>query len=369
MFIGIDASRAIKAQKTGTEWYSQEIIKALSKIDHANKYLLYSPNGPDKKFTDSLGHNFHWKIMPFPKLWSQIRLSWELITHNPKPDVIFEPAHTVPVVHTKNMVVTIHDLGFRYYPELYTNFERKYHSFSAKFSATHAKHIIAVSEYTKKDILRHYPINPEKITVVHHGYDPSIFKPATEKDELRIVNYELGVKKPYILFIGRLEHKKNLQGMLDTYRLLKKDPNFKHQLVLAGKPGYGYEQAIKLKTEGIIETGYLDQQTYATLLKNADLFFFPSHFEGFGMPVLEAMACGIPVVASNSTSIPEVLGDAGILVDQKKPFEMAAAISKLIHSSKLKDNLKDRGLRRSKQFSWEKAAQQTLEVLTKVCEK
>lgn len=361
MLIGIDASRAVKTQKTGTEYYSQEIIKALSKTDRKNRYILYAPVEPDREFADALGRNFQWKILPFPKLWSQIRLSWELVTGQPKPDVIFEPSHTIPVVHTKNMVVTIHDLGFRHFPELYTPFERHYHSFSAQFSVTHASHIIAVSKYTKKDILGHYPVNPEKITVIYHGYDQNKFRPAS-KTELE-TPLPFGIKKPYIFFVGRLEHKKNLAGMLQTYQLLKREPGLKHQLVLAGKPGWGYSQAIQHKIDGVVETGYLERDQYILLLKHADVFFFPSLFEGFGLPIVEAMACAVPVVASNVTSIPEVVGSAGMLVNPRKPFEMAAAISKLIHTPSLRQQLISKGLVRASLFSWTRAAEDTLRVL------
>lgn len=364
MTIGIDASRAVKEQKTGTEHYSQQIIKALADIDQKNQYLLYSPRRPAESFARTLGKNFTWKVMPFPRLWSQLRLSWEILTAAEKPTVIFEPAHTIPLVHTKNMVATIHDLGFLRFPELYTPFERKYHSFSAWFSARFAKHIIAVSEYTKKDIIKNYGTEPGKITIIYHGFDAKAFKPAAKNQPQIILPF--GVKKPYIYFIGRLEHKKNLSGMLATYRILKKNPRFKRQLVLAGKPGWGYEQAIAKKIDGVIETGYLDQSTHALLLKNADIFFFPSLFEGFGMPLVEAFACGVPVVTSDVTSMPEVAGDAGILVNPRQPKEMAKVIEDLIKNPKLRQKLVEKGLKRAKQFSWEKAARETLGVLKNV---
>lgn len=364
MLIGIDASRAIKPQKTGTEFYSQEIIKALSRIDKKNKYLLYSPIKPQREFESTLGKNFSWKIMPFPKLWSQIRLSWELLAGKPKPDVVFEPAHTIPIFHNKKMVVTIHDLGFRYYPELYTPFERSYHNFSAKFSASHSAHIIAISQYTKKDILRHYSVNAEKITAIHHGFDKSKFRPAKRNELLAALPFR--IRKPYIFFVGRLERKKNLSGMLEAYRILKKDPNFKHQLVLGGKPGFGYEEIIKNKTEGVIETGYLNDANYCLLLKNADIFLFTSFFEGFGMPVVEAMSCGVPVVLSNVTSLPEVAGGAGLLVNPRNPAEIATGLEKLIKNPPLRREFIKKGLDRVKKFSWEMAAKKTLEILEKV---
>lgn len=363
MFIGIDASRATKQQKTGTEYYSQEILKNLAKIDYQNQYILYSPVKPSGALT-KLGKNFTWKVMPFPKLWSQIRLSWEFI-FGQKPDVIFEPAHTIPVIHPKNMVVTLHDLGFKYYPELYTPLERKYHNFCMDFSARVAKHIIAPSEYTKKDLIKIYGINPKKITIIHHGFDTELYntKPSITSEKMK-------KNSPYIFFVGRIEKKKNIVNMLASYELLRKEKKIKHKLVLAGKPGYGYEEfQEKLNTldpeikKDVIELGYTSEEELANWLKNADIFFFPSNFEGFGMPVIESMACGTPVVCSNTTSLPEIAGSAAILVNPEKPLDMAAGLSKIINTPALKRALISKGLVRSRMFSWQVAAENTLKVL------
>ena len=204
MLIGIDASRATKEIKTGTEHYSEEIIIALSKIDRSNNYILYSPVAPKGKLAN-LPKNFHWKIMPFTKLWSQIRLSWEFVFGKEKPDVIFEPAHTIPLIHPKNMVVTLHDLGFKYFPELYTPFERKYHNFCMDFSAKHAKNIITPSEYTKKDLIKIYKTNPEKITPIYHGYDSSLYKPLKS---IEIKNLKLKIVVLISFTLGGLNAKK-----------------------------------------------------------------------------------------------------------------------------------------------------------------
>ncbi|MCL5795286.1 MAG: glycosyltransferase family 4 protein [Patescibacteria group bacterium] len=368
MLIGIDASRATKEQKTGTEYYSEEIIYWLSRIDKKNKYVLYSPIEPKGKLAE-LPKNFSWKIMPFPKLWSQIRLSVELVFGSPKPDVIFEPAHTIPFIHPKNIVVTLHDLGFKYFPELYTPLERKYHNFCMDFSARKAKKIIAPSQYTKDDLLKTYKINPDKITVIHHGYNQEIYRPVKPME----INPKIQKYAPYIFFIGRLEKKKNLLGILKTYQLLRKEQKIKHKLVLAGKRGYGYEEFDEEKNRlskniqnDIIELGYTPEDELSLWMKNADIFFFPTFFEGFGLPVIEAMACNVPVVASNNTSIPEITGSSALLINPHKPLEMAAALSKIINSQALKKSLQSKGLVRASMFSWEKAANKTLRVLENI---
>lgn len=370
MLIGIDASRAVKREKTGTEYYSQEIIRALAAIDETNQYLLYSAREPEGDLA-KLPKKFRFKIMPFPRLWSQIRLSLELVRGKPKPDVVFEPAHTIPLVHHKKMVVTIHDLGFVHFPELYTPLERLYHTFSLNYSAKHASHIIVPSNYTKRDLIRYLPIDPRKISVIYHGFDKEKFRPATEKEKEMVLPH--GIEPPYIFFVGRVELKKNVDGIIEAYRLLREEKSVKHKLVLAGRPGWGYEQ-IKEKINSlseeirndVIELGYVSDRNYPLLLKRADALFFPSWFEGFGLPVLEAMAAGVPVVASSQTALPEIAGNGAILVKPSKPLEMAAALSKLIHKTDFRKSMILKGRVRANSFSWRRAARETLAVLEEV---
>lgn len=358
MLIGIDTSRTTKPRLTGTEYYSIEIIKNLAQIDHSNQYLLYAQHDPSERL-GKLPNNFQTKVMPFPKLWSQVRLSWEMLWK--KPDVLFVPSHTVPLIHPKNTVVTLHDLGFKHFPELYSQEELAYHNWTMNFSANYAKEIITPSEFTRQDLIKTYSLDPSKIHVVWHGFDKNEFKPDPSVK-----------KKPYILFIGRLEEKKNIRGMIKAYALLRKERRITHKLVLAGSPGFGYdaikEEINKLPAEiqkDIIELGYIDQVEYVRRLQEADIFLFTTFFEGFGMPIVEAFACGTPVVTSNVTSMPEIAGNAALVVDPRKPFDIASALSKLINSSKLREELIFKGKLRSRLFSWEKAGFETLEVLKK----
>lgn len=362
MIIGIDTSRVTKPKLTGTEYYSIEIIRAIAKFDQQDQFILYSQKDPRPRL-GKLEQNFKTKIMPFPKLWSQIRLSIEMMFR--QPDVLFIPSHLVPIIHPKNTVVTLHDLGFKHFPELYSPKELIYHNWGMNFSAKHAKHIIAPSEYTKKDLIKTYTIEPNKISVIWHGFDHNLFKPA--------LNVK---KKPFIFFIGRLEEKKNIIGMIKAYAILRKEHGVSHQFVLAGSPGFGYENIQKeidlLPKEisrDIIQLGYIDQNEYVRKLQEADIFLFCTFFEGFGLPIIEAMAAGTPVVASNTTSIPEIAGRAAILVDPQKPFQIAAALSKVIHSDSLKKSLILKGRVRSKLFSWEKAGDATLKVIKEAAKK
>jgi len=365
MIIGIDASRAGTKQKTGTEYYSYEIIKSLLEIDKTNHYILYSKNRLEGELAN-LPKNAVNKILKFPRLWSQIRLSSEMIK-NP-PDVLFVSAHTIPIRHPKNTVVTIHDVGFRQFPDLYTPLERYYHNFSMKFSVRYAKKIIAISNATKRDLIKIYNADESKMTVIYHGYDKNKYFVEKNFDEQK---YKDQLKyAPYLFFIGRLEAKKNIVNLVKAYAMLRKEPKNHHKLVLAGRPGYRYED-IKTQIDNlpenirtdVIELGYVPDEDAAKYLRGADILVFPSKFEGFGMPLVEAMASGVPVVASNTTSIPEVVEDAGILCNPDKPFDFAAACSKIINSKLARDNLVAKGLKRAKDFSWTDAAKKTLKVI------
>ena len=360
MLIGIDASKANKKIKTGIEYYSLELLLNLAKIDEKNQYILYSPDPLTGKLK-KLPKNFKSKVIPFWRLWSQVRLSWETIISS--PDVLFVPAHTIPIAHPKKTVITVHDLGFEHFPNLYPVHDRLYHKICMRTSVRAASEIIAVSEYTKNDLIKRYPkLKNKKITVIHHGFDPGDFKPVKKTNE-----------SPYIFYIGRLQEKKNITGLVKAYGILRKNKKIKHQLILAGKPDFGFE---KIENEinslpneikkDVKILGYIDHQQSIKLMQEADIFAFPSFFEGFGMPILEAMACGVPVAASNLTSIPEVVGEAGILFNPHRPKEIAGSLEKLITNQKLYNHYRELGLKRVKDFSWEKCARETLKIIERV---
>lgn len=359
--IGIDASRSNVKQKTGTEYYSYEIISRLIKNNNYN-FRLYSKT--PLEYVKS-AKNVEQKVMQFPKLWSQIRLSWEILTH--RPSVLFEPAHTIPIFHGKNTVVTLHDVGFKYFPELYTPLERFYHGFSMAFSVKHATKIIAISENTKNDLINLYHADPRKITVIYHGYDEIKYCPLAKGEKIPDEVIKL---RPYIYFIGRLEAKKNIVNLVKAYGEIRKNKSVKHKLVLAGRPGYEYEKIAdeieKLPKEikdDVIELGYVSDELAPYFMRSADVFAWPTYFEGFGMPVVEAMACHIPIVASDTTSTPEVLGDAGLMSDPDDYIHFAKNLEKVILDKKTRDTLVDKGASRLNYFNWNKATKQTLDVI------
>ena len=334
MNIGINATAAFKQPRTGVEEYTYQLIKHLTMLEQSKKhrFILYSHE------------QLKW---PFP-MWTQIRLSAEMIKN--KPDVLFIPVHVLPLIHPKNSVVTIHGLEYEYYPETYPYQHLKYLRWSTKYALKHARKIIAVSENTKNDLVELYGGNPEKIEVVHHGFK-----------NVRPLGSNIRTD-PYILFIGRIETKKNIQGLIKAFYLLKKKYQAPHKLVLIGPiPRSGL---FDTKRSDIEFFGYVSEQKKQQLLKNAEMFILPSFYEGFGMPILEAQAAGCPVITSNVSSMPEVAGQGAILIEPKNIEQIAESMYKIINDSQLKKDLIEKGYENIKKFSWQKCAQETLEILT-----
>lgn len=354
MSIGIDASRANEKQKTGTEWYSFYLIEEIKKIAPPDmEFILYSKDKLNYGL-EKLPNNFKSKVLNWPLkfLWTQLRLSWEMIWH--QPDVLFVPAHTIPIVHPQKTVTILHDIGFEKYPELYSqrligykksflkkiiwllvkiltlgkysNTELDYHRFSAKFALKHAKKIMTVSQFTKHEIINTYPVNPEKIAVVYPGYNNQYKQLDRQDKKAPEVLNKYHIKKPFFLSVGRLEEKKNTAGIVRAFSLFKSQSQKNdYQLVLAGKPGYNFdkvqENIKKYHLEkDIIMTGFVSDADLPYLMKQAHLFLMPSFYEGFGLPIIEAMACGIPVITSNFASMKEVAGTSQYLRNREKIF-------------------------------------------------
>jgi len=366
VIIGIDASRGAKPRLSGIEYYSRSIIDAILKSAPKKnvRFRLYSPH--PLRVDAPPGVPVEIKVMRFPRLWSQFRLAIETILH--PVDVLFVPAHTIPFLARGKVVATVHDLGFLRFPSLYPPINRAYHKMCARFSIWRAERIVAISEFTKRDILHYYPkTNSRKIIVTYSGVNQKRFRPLTKTDTLKY--------RPrygnYILFLGRLEYKKNIHRIVESYASLRKDnPAISHKLVLGGLPKYGFQEVeMYIATlpssiaKDIVITGYLSDADVPGIMREADLFLFPTLFEGFGLPVLEAFASGVPVVTSTTTSLPEVAGDAAILVNPTKVKDITEASRRIITNRSYHKTLCEKGITRCRQFSWDEAGRTTLETI------
>lgn len=366
LLIGIDASRATIAERTGTENYSLFLIRALLRRDQRNRYSLYlnQPPAPD---LFAPAENVELRVLRFPRLWTHVRLSWEMATR--APDVLFVPAHVLPLIHPRRSVVTVHDLGYLYYPQAHTRWARWYLRWSTCYNAHAAAHVLVDSEATRRDLLQHCRAAPDRVTVVYPGYGPD-FTPVRDSARIAAVRARYRIPDPYVIYVGTLQPRKNLVTLMDAMAALVAQGRAEH-LVIAGKKGWLYQslftyvQQLGLE-ERIHFTGYVPQEDLSALLTGAQAFVLPSLYEGFGLPVLEAMACATPVVCSNVSSLPEVAGDAAILVNPRDTAQWVQALRCVLDDANLRSELIQKGLLQASRFSWERCAQQTLQILETV---
>jgi glycosyltransferase involved in cell wall biosynthesis len=367
MIIGIDASRAYFKRRTGVEEYSYQVIKHLVDKFENHQVVLYTRSSNPITTDLVIGllripENWKIKIIRWPYLWTQIGLSLEILFY--PVDVLFVPAHTVPLIHPKNTLVTIHGLEYEFCPKAYSSWARLYMRWSIRNSCRWAKTIIAVSNNTKNDLAKSYGISKDKIQVIYEGYNRNFQFPISnfqKNFKFQISNFK------FLLFIGRLEERKNIIGIIKAFEILKEQYKIPHKLVLAGRFGYGKEK-IEASIEDsnfkkdIILPGYITDEEKWEYLKNADVFLFPTFYEGFGIPILEAQSAGVPVICSNNSSIPEVVGNSAILVNPHNAEQIADAAYKLISDKILRDDIIKKGYENVKRFSWEKCAKQIVKL-------
>ncbi|MBC8262859.1 MAG: glycosyltransferase family 4 protein, partial [Anaerolineales bacterium] len=274
-------------------------------------------------------------------------------------------------------VVTVHDLGYLYYPQAHRLLDRLYLDLSTRYNARAAAHVIADSSATRCDLIERYSVEPDKITVVYPGYDDTTFRPVRDERAIETVKAKYDIIGDYILFVGTLQPRKNLIRLIEAFSNLQpptsnlQPPISNIQLLIAGKSGWLYEKIFRrveeLGLEGtVLFPGYIAAEDLPALLSGARLFVFPSLYEGFGLPVLEALACGTPVVCSNASSLPEVAGDAALLVDPLDVEGLAAALERVLRDEELRAELIERGFEQVRKFSWERCARETLDVLERV---
>ncbi|MHB1294760.1 MAG: glycosyltransferase family 4 protein [Anaerolineae bacterium] len=371
MLIGIDASRATAAQRTGTENYSLHLIRALLRLGGEHRFCLYMREAPAEELF-ARSERVAWRVIPFPRLWTHIRLGWETWRH--PPDVLFVPSHVVPLLHPRRCVVTVHDLGYLHLPQAHTRWSRLYLDLSTRWNARVARRVIADSEATRADLVRAYGVPPEKVCVAYPAGMEGL-APVSDPAELARVRERYGTGERYLLYVGTLQPRKNLAALVDAFRVLVQQGRIDAdvRLVLAGKRGWLYDViAAAVEHAGlgerIILPGYVDAEDLAALLSGALAFVFPSLYEGFGLPVLEAMACDTPVICSNASSLPEVVGDAALLVDPHNVAALADAMAAVCRDAALRAGLVQRGRLWAQTFTWERCAREVLRVLESVGE-
>ncbi len=375
MKIAIDASRANLEKKTGVEWYSHNLIQALKNIDKENQYFLYSQNEL-KNDLSNLPDNFYTRVLAWnrKKFWTQLKLWWHV--NYDKNRVLFVPSGMIPVIpfRTFKLVTTIHDVCFLDHPEYYSKKDLIMQKIAFRLGVFFANKIITVSEFSKQQIIKYSNCRPGKIFVTHLGYDKNIYKKINNNDFFDRIKKKYSLPDKFILFIGRIEEKKNILNQVKAFvKFNQKYLDYK--FVLIGKPGYGYDS---IKTEifeqnlqkNLIELGYVNKDEIAPIINMASVFLFVSNYEGFGIPIVEAMKCGTPVITSNMTSMPEVAGDAALYSEPNNILKISENLCNVIENKDgIRDELILKGFERASLFDWEKCARETLFVLKQLRKK
>ncbi len=285
-----------------------------------------------------------------------------------RPDVLLVPAHVIPLIHPKASVATVHDLGHLYYPEAYPSATLKYLAWSTRHNIQTASHLLADSETTKLDIMKHFGAPDQRITVVYPGVSPRFYAEYPPAD-LTAVKAQYGINGRYLLYVGTLQPRKNVERLIEAFAIAKRTAGFPERLVLAGRMGWlpeGIMRRLRDMGEAVTLAGYVPEIDLGALYAGATALVLPSLFEGFGMPVIEAMASGTPVIAANAASLPEVAGDAAVLFDPYSTAALAEALSRVCGDPDLRAELRAQGRERASHFTWEEAAKRTLGVLDAV---
>ncbi len=382
MLIGVDASRAVGAQATGTETYSHHLIRALIDLAPDRHFRLYFNRPPAGDLYRA--PNVERSVIPFRRLWTHLRLSVE-VTRRP-PDVLFVPAHVVPILHPRRSAATVHDLGYLHFPEAHPTAQRLYLDLSTRWNARASARVIVDSQATRDDLIRQYGTPAEKIVVAYPGLDAALRR-VEDAPRIQAVKSRYGVQGDYLLYLGTLQPRKNLSRLAEAFARWRKPGSndfsrynrYQRQatevaatrLVVAGKKGWLYDdlfrQVARLGlSDRVIFTGYVPDEDKAALLSGATALVFPSLYEGFGLPVIEAMACGTPVICSQASSLPEAAGDAALLVDPLDVDAIANAIDRVVSDAGLRGQLVGRGYVQASRFTWQACARTVLDVLETV---
>lgn len=379
MQIAIDVG-LMSEERSGAGNYLFNLVKYLAEVDKVNHYIGYgfffrSFDSKLNKIEFPKQRNFDLRIKRFPACllnFSYSYFGYNLESIIGRVDVVHCLGLSIPQVKGAGLIVTIFDLIPLLFRDFHTRFGRREGQLQARRAAERAERIITISNSSKKDIIRLLHIPAEKIVVIPLAAG-GLYRRIHDFESIKIFKEKYNLRREYILYVGTLEPRKNIINLLRAYSsLIKEHPDLEEQLVVVGKKGWLYTGIFKEVEElklgdRVVFTGYVPDEDIVLFYNCARLFIYPSLYEGFGLPVLEAMACGTPVITSNRSSLPEVAGDAARLVDPENVEEIAQAMKEILSDDCLRSQMSKEGIGRARLFSWEKAAQETLKVYEEVC--
>ncbi len=370
MRIAIDA-HSVGAQLGGNESYALNLIEALAQIDSVNEYTLYVTTAAACDRFQQRWPNFkvHRTLPHTPLIRIPLTLSAELRKH---PVDVLHVQFTAPPFCPCPVVVSIHDLSFEHLPQTFNRRSRTQLRLTVRHSARRATRILTLSEHTRRDVIDTYRIAPDKVTAIPLAA-PAHFGPITYDKELQRVRHTYGIEGDYVLTVGSIQPRKNLVRLIKAYAALRgaHSSNRSPKLVIVGKCAWLYDETLRALDDtgvrdSVVLTGYVPESDLPALYSGALCFVYPSYFEGFGLPPLEAMKCGAPVIVGNATSLPEVVGEAALKVDPFDVSAITAAMDQLMNNSELRRELSVKGQARAKMFDWNDTARRTLAVYEEV---
>ncbi|MFA7319788.1 MAG: glycosyltransferase family 1 protein [Parcubacteria group bacterium] len=373
MKIAIQAADLDHARIDGTRVYIKNLLKYFGQMDPTSEFLIYHKNNFNPELAPPKFPNYKVIKKAWPIFWTQLRLSSAIWRE--KPDVLWMPMHNIPYFRSGKLktVVTIHDLAFKYFPECFTRKELWKLNFLAGLAIGRCDKIITISESSKKDILKFYPhIKEEKIVVIYHGFDQGMFACERNLPAETALKKDLNISGKYILYLGAIQPRKNLAVLISAFEKIKSDRGTADlKLVLAGEKAWLWEDVFKQIEKSpykkdIITPGRIKFEDIGHLMRGTEIFCFPSLYEGFGIPVLEAYAAGVPVVCADNSSLPEVAGNAALYFSGEDESQLADKLKNILADENLKNDLIAKGKEQIKKFSWEKCAHETLECLKSV---
>lgn len=367
MVIGIDA-HSLGSRQCGNEVYTYNLLKGLSEIDRLNQYYLFVLDKNTAYRNGLLEHNnFNFILLPAKNRWFRVPFALGTVSFLKKLDILHTQYFAPPISHGK-LVVTIHDICFKSFPQFFSKKELFIFRF-VRFAIRKANRIIAVSDFTKKELISRMDVDPEKIDVVYNGVN-EVFKPIKDWGTIAKVKAKYGIEGEFILYVGRINVRKNIINLIKAYALLKQEMHTPQLVIIGELPSSDSDILVEMEqnlrlTAGILIPGYVPTEDLPFLYNGAKLFVYPSFYEGFGLPVIEAMACGIPVITSNTSVFPELTEMAALLIDPNSIEELKKAMKNVLVDSDLRNRLICTGLERAKKFSWKQTAILTLQSYAK----
>ncbi len=364
MLIGIDGNEANTQSRVGVGQFAFHIINWLHRIDTTNQYIIYLKQPPLSDFPPS---SLRWQYRVFgpSKLWTKIALPLHLYTQKEKLNLFYSPSHYTPSFSPFPLIPTIHDLGYLQFRDQFTSKDLYQLVNWTKSSIKRSKHIITVSQFSKDELQRIYQVPENKITIAHNGVGEP---PSTTSEDTSQTLSKFKIKKPYFLYLGTLKPNKNIPLLIEAFSLFLKNQKkpSKHQLVIAGKKGWLYNDIFTTVTKlglkkHIIFTDFITEAEKWALYRQALCFVIPSTYEGFGIPALEAMKVGTPVIASSIPPLIEVVADSGLLFDPSSSKDLADKMTQ-ISTGNIAQKFSKQGPGQAAKFTWENSAKSIISV-------